>query len=116
MIADRPTRSSASSAALERQSDAAAVAVSTHNLKCWPEFFQAILEGRKTHDLRRSDDRVFGVGDRLRLQEFDPKAERYTGREFEVEITYMTSSDVPCALSGKALDPRFCILSIRKLA
>lgn len=91
------------------------VDMTTHELKCWPEFFQAILERRKTHDLRRSDDRTFRVGDLLKLREFDPKSERYTGRDQTVEVTYITSADVPCALSGQAMDPAYCILSIKKL-
>jgi uncharacterized protein DUF3850 len=86
----------------------------THELKCWPEFFEAISEGHKTHDLRRTDDRTFRLHDLIKLREFDPKTERYSGREQMVEITYITSADVPCALSERALDPAYCILSIRK--
>jgi hypothetical protein len=86
----------------------------THELKCWPQFFQAIVEGRKTHDLRRADDRTFRVHDMIRLREFDPRVSRYTGREFMVEITYITSADFRCALSDQALDPAYCILSIKK--
>jgi hypothetical protein len=85
----------------------------THALKCWPPFFEAISAGRKTHDLRRVTDRDFRVGDRMELQEFDPTAERYTGRAITVEITYITSADIPCALSKGALHDDFCILSIR---
>jgi hypothetical protein len=86
-----------------------------HELKCWPEFFSEISAGRKRHDLRRCDDRHFHVGDRLRLREFDPKAERYTGRCLVVCVTYITSADVPCALSNAALDRNFCILSIEPI-
>ena len=93
---------------------ATATSATTHTLKCWPEFFSAIADGSKTHDLRRSDDRTFRVGDFLWLKEFDPRREQYTGREQTVEITYITSADVPCALSERALDAAFCILSIRK--
>ncbi len=96
-------------------STTSSVAVTTHELKCWPPFFEAIIEGRKTHDLRRADDRTFRVHDLIRLREFDPKSEHYTGREQTVEITYMTSTDIPCALSEQALHPAFCILSIKKL-
>lgn len=88
----------------------------THQLKCWPEFFQAILEGKKRHDLRRADDRCFEEGDYLELQEFDPKSATYTGRKQTVEITFITSSDMPCALSHEALGKDHCILSIRPLA
>lgn len=99
----------------ERRDAASSVDVRTHELKCWPEFFQAILEGRKTHDLRRADDRTFRVHDLIQLREFDPRTERYSGRNQMAEITYITSADVPCALSGQALDPAYCILSIKKL-
>jgi hypothetical protein len=83
-----------------------------HELKCWPQFFQAIADGEKRHDLRRATDRDFRVGDRLRLCEFDPDAKQYTGREQTVAVTYVTSADQPCALSEGALHPDFCILSI----
>jgi Domain of unknown function (DUF3850) len=86
-----------------------------HRLKSWPQFFDAIASGEKTHDLRRADDRDFRVGDLLRLQEFDPKTDRHSGRELTVKITYITSADYPCALSANALHPDFCILSIKKL-
>ena len=92
------------------------VTSATHVLKCWPEFFQAILDGKKTHDLRRSDDRLFRVYDLIRLREFDPRTESFSGREQLVEITYITSADIPCALSQQALNADFCILSIKKLA
>lgn len=87
--------------------------IATHRLKCWPEFFEPIRLGRKTHDLRRSDDRDFSVGDNLRLMEYDPETRSFTGRELTAEITYITSADMPCALSQDALHPNFCILSIR---
>jgi Domain of unknown function (DUF3850) len=99
-----------------QKNTAALLNVSTHELKCWPAFYQAILDGRKTHDLRRCDDRSFRIHDLLKLREFDPETERYTGREQTAEITYITSADVPCALSEKALDSAFCILSIRRIA
>jgi hypothetical protein len=83
-----------------------------HHLKCWPEFFEAIRAGKKRHDLRRSDDREFHVGDRLVLEEFDPQCNVYTGRTQAVCITYITSGELPCALSRDALDSNYCILSI----
>jgi len=87
-------------------------AAATHRLKCWPEFFEPIKRGAKTHDLRRADDRVFSIGDRILLEEYDPENSSYTGRTAIVRITYITSSDLPCALSQDALHPNFCILSI----
>ncbi len=86
-----------------------------HELKCWPQFFRAIADGHKRHDLRRACDRDFRVGDQMRLREFDPDTEQYTGREQTVAVTYVTSADQPCALSSGALHPDYCILSIAPL-
>jgi hypothetical protein len=85
-----------------------------HLVKSWPEFFEPISQGIRTHDLRRND-REYNIGDILILREFESKSQRYTGRECEVEITSMTSFAQPCAVSGEALNADFCILSIRLL-
>jgi uncharacterized protein YqfB (UPF0267 family) len=61
----------------------------THELKCWPEFFEPILTGEKTFELR-DNDRGFRAGDLLRLMEWI-KDDGYTGREITVEITYILS-------------------------
>lgn len=79
----------------------------THELKCWAKFFGAIERGEKKHDLRRSNDRDFQIGDRLRLREFNPESDLYTGRVQYVTVTYITSADMPCALSKQALNPEF---------
>lgn len=84
----------------------------THELKCWPRFFEAISRGEKRHDLRRATDRDFRPGDRLLLREFDPGLNAFTGRSQQVVVTYITSADMPCALSEQALHSEFCILSI----
>lgn len=47
-----------------------------HVLKCWPEFFDAIADGRKTFELRR-DDREYAVGDVLELRWWNPETESY---------------------------------------
>ena len=84
-----------------------------HRVKSWPTFFEATLSGVKTHDVRRID-REYHVGDTLRLQEFDPERQQYTGRELCVRITFITSANLPCALSEACLHPDYCILSITK--
>jgi hypothetical protein len=82
-----------------------------HHLKSWPQFFNPVRAGQRTHELRR-DDRNFSVGDMLVLHEFDPETQRHTGETCEVEITSITSFAQPCAVSGEALNPNFCILSV----
>jgi len=84
----------------------------THELKSWPNLFSAIIDNAKRHELRRNDDRNFEVGDLIQLREFEPDAERFTGRSQLVRITYITSADYPCALSQGALAEGHCILSI----
>lgn len=56
--------------------------------KTWPEYFEAILSGKKKYDLRLNDFDV-SVGDVLVLEEWDPKIKEYTGRRIEKKITYV---------------------------
>ena len=67
--------------------------MTTHDLKTWPEFFDAIERGEKTFELRK-DDRGYRVGDFLRLKEYLPKDERYTGRERVVQVMYLVAGPV----------------------
>lgn len=59
-----------------------------HELKCWPSVFEPTLQGRKTFEVRKMD-RDFTRGDKLRLREWAPVPEEYTGREVTVEVTYI---------------------------
>jgi hypothetical protein len=62
--------------------------MTVHKLKTWPEFFDAILSGEKTFEIRY-DDRGYRAGDRLLLQEWRPQTKEYTGREMWLEVTYI---------------------------
>lgn len=84
-----------------------------HVMKSWTQFYQAIKAGRKLHDLRSKKDRHFQIGDICTLQEYLSFEGRYTGEELDVEITYITSNDTPCAYSSAALDRDHCILSLK---
>jgi ParB family transcriptional regulator, chromosome partitioning protein len=57
-----------------------------HELRTWPEAFQAIWMRRKTAEFRK-DDREFREGDELLLKEFDPEPGQYSGRMILVTIT-----------------------------
>jgi hypothetical protein len=85
-----------------------------HELKSWPEFFGPIQEGRRTHELRRND-RGFKIGDIVLLREYDRCEREFTGRTCKVEVTSITSTEEPCAVSGEALNENFCILSVRRI-
>jgi hypothetical protein len=80
-------------------------------IKSWPQFFQPIVDGFKKHDMRDKTERDYCVGDVLRLREYDPFEGEYTGRYQDVEITFITSNDTPCAFSSACLDKKAAILS-----
>jgi hypothetical protein len=84
-----------------------------HIVKSWPHLFEATVTGVKTHDMRRTSDRDYQVGDTLVLREYDPTLCVFTGRWADALITYITSADAPCALSDDALHQDFCILSLK---
>ncbi|CNI11993.1 putative exported phage-related protein [Yersinia pekkanenii] len=67
-------------------------AVKTHQLKILPEYFQAVIEGKKKAELR-TNDRDFKVGDYLLLAEWDEEAFEYSGRKIIVEISDVTQCD-----------------------
>lgn len=67
---------------------AGSIPASRPNLKTWPEFYEAIVEGRKRFEIRKND-RGYAVGDLLLLQEYDPSREEYTGREVWRRVAYI---------------------------
>ena len=83
-----------------------------HTVRSWAHFFDAIVAGKKTHDLRK-DDRNFQVGDVLRLERYDNIAGQLTGEWALVDVTYITNRNAPCAFSSSVLEPGYCILSIQ---
>lgn len=63
--------------------------MTTHELKTWPDFAEAIADGRKTFEVRRTHDRTFAVGDVLHLRVWDPATERYTGLTLHRRVVYV---------------------------
>ena len=60
-----------------------------HDLKCHPDYFEALHDGSKTFECRYND-RDFKVGDELLLREYDPK-QGYTARCIVMTVTYVLS-------------------------
>ena len=60
-----------------------------HELKIFPEYFDAVISGKKTFEIRK-DDRPFKVGDLLALNEYD--GQRYTGNSCLVYIDYILAA------------------------
>lgn len=55
-----------------------------HELKTWPEFFDAVDRGEKTFEVRR-DDRGFQVGDEIVLQRWQPNPNEIIGGGYYVD-------------------------------
>jgi hypothetical protein len=56
--------------------------------KIWPEYFQAIIDGKKKYELRLNDFEV-NEGDVLCLREWNPITKEYTGRQINKNVTYV---------------------------
>lgn len=78
----------------------------THDLKCWPEHYQAIVQNFKHCEVRLAD-RSYRVGDRLCLREFNPCEDKYTGRETVVVVTHILDG------TTNGIDPDYVVMSIR---
>lgn len=59
-----------------------------HNLKTWPEYFQAVKTGAKTFEIRKND-RNFQIGDIISLMEYNPTMGQLTGEIIPFFITYI---------------------------
>lgn len=62
----------------------------THNLKTWPVFYDAVIAGIKTFEVRK-DDRNFKEGDILLLQDYDPETDKFSGDQITVKVVYKMS-------------------------
>lgn len=80
----------------------------THELKIAPEFFDAVVRGDKTFEVRR-DDRGFKVGDLLHLQEHDPDTHKWTGRACIRRVSYI----LPGGAYG--IDKAFVVLALAEV-
>ncbi len=60
--------------------------------KTWPEYFEKVLSGEKTFDLRLADFEC-KEGDELVLKEWDPETKDYTGREIVKDVGFVLNID-----------------------
>ena len=62
-----------------------------HDLKIHTTYFEEMLSGIKTNEIRMAD-RPFEVGHWLLLREWNQQNKTYTGRQIYKEITYITKT------------------------
>lgn len=86
--------------------DDEATATGFHELKTWPEPFEAVWSGDKLFEWRKAD-RNFVEGDRVRLREWDPKTSDYTGRELTADVGFVLRGPSPFGVPEG-----FCIFSL----
>jgi Domain of unknown function (DUF3850) len=83
----------------------------THELKTWPSFFEAVLNGSKTFECRRND-RDFAPGDTIVLKEFDPEHNPrfddcvFTGRTLTRKVGFVVHGGV------FGIQPGHCVMSL----
>lgn len=73
-----------------------------HRLKTLTHFYNAVLIGLKTFEVR-FNDRDYRIGDFLLLQEYDPAAKTY-GRETMRQVTYLFSGGAQPSTDRAAVD------------
>lgn len=63
----------------------------SHELKTVQPFFDAVVDGSKTFELRMKDGRDYRVGDELWLREWDGRG--FTGASIRKRVTYLLDGD-----------------------
>ncbi len=59
-----------------------------HLLKILPEYFEEVVKGTKTFEVRKND-RGFKIGDVLILAEYSISIQSFTGRVIEKKVTHI---------------------------
>lgn len=80
-----------------------------HDVKCWPEYFDAICSGRKQFEVRLND-RDYREGDALLLREYDPETDAFSGRLILAQIGYVLPLDSRGARGHVAFSLTGCVL------
>ena len=77
-----------------------------HELKIYPEWYNGLLNGLKTFEVRKDDrEPKFAPNDELFLREFD--GDKYTGRTISALVRFV--------LRGKYCKDGYCIMSVEVL-
>jgi len=82
--------------------------------KVWPEYFEAILSGRKSFELRLGDFNC-KPGDVLVLREWKPETKKYTGRTLEKEVTFVIKTKDFCPWTKEEVEKHgFQVISFKQ--
>jgi len=75
-----------------------------HDLKILPEYFEAVVSGKKRFEVRKND-RDYRVGDTLELRSFIP-GQGYTGHRRRFLVTYILHG------GEFGIEPGYVVISI----
>jgi hypothetical protein len=84
-----------------------------HELKTWPEFFDAVRDGRKTFEVRYND-RGFQTGDLLVLRKWDPRTEVYGEYVEPPSVSAPLHRRVTYVLSGFGIEPGYVVMGLEE--
>lgn len=79
-----------------------------HDLKVLTEYFNALIDGKKTFEIRK-DDRNFEVGDTIELHEWSPDSDNYSGYSVVFRISYKLDG------GGFGLEKGYCCLGLNQV-
>lgn len=79
-----------------------------HVVKSWPIWFEAVFVDEKQFEVRK-DDRNYQKNDNLIMLEWEPDAERYTGREIRAEVAYKLGDNCDGITTG------YCVLGLKNI-
>jgi hypothetical protein len=98
---------------LPKKAQSGATSMTTHELKSWPEFFEAIQSDEKTFEVR-FNDRNYTKGDVLHLREWEPANETYTGRNLKLLVTYVLAGLGPGQIEPlRGIVKGYCVLGFK---
>lgn len=85
-----------------------------HALKTWPEFFDAVADGRKNFEVRR-DDREFAEGDVLALHRWEPERGEYSRDDTGFPV--LQAVRVTYVLRGGqfGVEPGFVVMGVQRM-
>ena len=92
--------------------------MTTHDLKCWPEFFDAVADGRLTFQVRKND-RGYQAGDRLVLRKYNPASSfgptylSPDGYNANIDRAAKVEVDVTYVLSGWGIEPGYVVMGVK---
>lgn len=80
-----------------------------HELKILPEYFEDVVSGEKTFEIRKND-RPFKKGDLLALNEYDQSNKAYTGASCLVYVDYILDDANYCKIGYVAMAIKPCVV------